>query len=215
MIRETKSYHLGKAPGGSAQLFCQIFFLIGGETVTPPPFRSEGDLPPQLRTPIPITVTRQSRRFLAVVKSINMSIFISYPYFYCLAVQSVLLFTVCKMCAGYPKVIFPCGRCKSHKCVLWMRIVCVQRFISQSVRSFPLSATLGVCFFWFIVSGSIYDCWGGNAYVRDLNMGGRICSSFSLALARFLTLISLCLPLSFFLSLILSSVNVCGCVCVF
>lgn len=39
-----------------------------------PPFRSEGDLPPQLRTPIPIAVTCQSRRFLPVVKSINMSL---------------------------------------------------------------------------------------------------------------------------------------------
>lgn len=90
-----------------------------------------------------------------------------------------------------------------------MRIVCVQRFISQSVRSFPLSATLGVRFFWFIVSGSIYDCWGGNAYVRDLNMGGRICSSFSLALARFLTL-SLSLSPAVFLSL--SHTLFCECV---
>lgn len=201
------------SPGKSTSWICSallsdIFPDWGGGNGDPPPFRSEGDLPPQLRTPIPITVTCQSRRFLPVVKSINMSLS-SYHIRISIASQcSQYCCSQCVKCVQGIQRSYFCVVAVNHinvcfECVLSVFSVSFHNLSDRSLSRLPWV----FAFFWFIVSGSIYDCWGGNAYVRDLNMGGRICSSFSLALARFLTL-SLSLSPAVFLSLSLTPTHI-------
>lgn len=191
----------------------RYFSWLGGGNGDPPPFRSEGDLPPQLRTPI--AVTCQSRRFLPVVKSINMSLS-SYHIRISIALQcSQYCCSQCVKCVqGIQRSYFRVVAVNHiNVCFEFILSVFSVSFHNLSDRSLPRIP-------WgFVFLGLSYRVPFKTAgeemlmFVTSIWVAGFVPASPSLSLA-FSLYLSLCLPLSFFLSLILSSVNVCGCVCV-